>query len=362
MIDISLPSADVSPAFALRRLIFGHRVTEVIATATRLGLADLLGDTAQTAFELASQLEIDAPALHRLLRALASVGVVEARAPDRFALTPIGHCLRSDAPDSQRSWVLLESADFFQQAWSGLSTAVRTGKSSAEHALGMPFYQYMAAQASSREIFQQAMAEASQLAADAVAAAYPIAPHTRVVDVGGGYGTLLAAILQAHPTVQGVLFDRPEVVELARARLDAAGVLDRCELIGGDFFAAVPAGGDVYILSRVLMDHDDAHSRQIIRNCHDAMAENGRLLIIQQVLPDDPADAGLYDGAMSDLNMLILLPGCERTLAQYRALLSATGFAISNIVPTRALMSIVEGTRIVSARAVADHNTRLRKD
>jgi hypothetical protein len=116
----------------------------------------------------------------------------------------------------------------------------------------------------------------------------------------------------------------------------------------------VPAGGDIYILSRVLMDHDDTNSRRILQSCHSAMAENGRLLIIQQVLPDDTADAGLYDGAMSDLNMLIFLPGCERTLAQYRALLSAAGFAITNIAATRALMSIIEGTRTVAARAVAE--------
>jgi predicted O-methyltransferase YrrM len=186
-------------------------------------------------------------------------------------------------------------------------------------------------------------------------AAYPIEPYARVVDVGGGYGTLLTAILQAHPTVRGILFDRPEVVAGARARFDAAGVLDRCELIAGDFLATVPAGGDIYLLSRVLMDHDDTHSKQIIQNCHDAMVANGRLLIIQQVLPDDTGAAGLYDGAMSDLNMLIFLPGCERTLAQYRALLGATGFVITNVVPTRALMSIIEGARIVNIRAVADH-------
>jgi hypothetical protein len=115
----------------------------------------------------------------------------------------------------------------------------------------------------------------------------------------------------------------------------------------------VPAGGDIYILSRVLIDHDDTRSRQIVQNCHAAMAETGRLLIVQQVLPDDMGAAELCDGAMSDLNMLIFLPGCERTLAQYRAILSATGFAVTNVVPTSALMSILEGTRIVSTRAVA---------
>jgi SAM-dependent methyltransferase len=353
MFDNLATAVDLPPALALRRLIFGHRVTAMIAVATQLGLADLLGDSAQTAAELAPRIHADARALHRLLRALSSVDVVVALEHDRYALTPLGQCLRSDVPDSQRAWVLLESADFFQQAWADLDTAVQTGTPAAEHALGMPFYHYMASHARVGAIFQQAMAEASQLAADAVVAAYPIAPDARVVDVGGGYGTLLTAILQAHPTVRGILFDRPEVVAGARARLDAAGVLDRCELIGGDFFTAVPGGGDIYILSRVLMDHDDTYSRQILQNCHDAMAENGRLLLIQQVLPDTISDAGLYDGAMSDLNMLIFLPGSERTLTEYRALLSATRFAITSVVSTRALMSIVEGSRIASTRAVA---------
>jgi precorrin-6B methylase 2 len=350
---LDLPSADLSPAFALRRLIFGHRVTEMIAVATRLGLADTLGESAQTAPELAARLEADPDALYRLLRALASVGIVEARGQDRFALSAIGCCLRTDVPDSQHDWVLLESADFFQQAWADLGTAVRTGRSAAEHALGMPFYQYMATHAGVEATFQRAMAGAARLAAAAVVEAYQIEPNARVVDVGGGYGTLLAAILRAHPTVRGVLFDRPEVVAAARAHLDAAGVLDRCELVGGDFFAAVPSGGDIYILSRVLMDHDDARSQQLLQNCHEAMAEHGRLLIIQQVLPDDTGAAELYDGAMSDLNMLIFLPGCERTLAQYRALLNATRFAITNVVSTSALMSILEATRIASVRAVA---------
>ncbi|MEP7190153.1 MAG: methyltransferase [Roseiflexaceae bacterium] len=353
MFDNLSTGMHVPPAIALRRLIFGHRVTEMIAVATRLGLTDLLGDSTQSAAELAPYIQVDAGALHRLLRALASVGIVVADEHNRFALTPIGQCLRRDAPDSQRAWVLLESADFFQQAWAHLDTAVQTGTPAAEHALGMPFYQYMTSHADVGAIFQQAMAEASQLAAEAVVAAYQIPPYARVVDVGGGYGTLLTAILQAHPTVHGVLFDRPEVVASARARLDTAGVLDRCELIGGDFFTAVPAGGNIYILSRVLMDHEDARSRQILQNCHDAMAEDGRLLIIQQVLPDAAGDTGLYDGAMSDLNMLIFLPGSERTLSEYRALLSATGFELTNTVSTRALMSIVEGTRIASTRAVA---------
>jgi SAM-dependent methyltransferase len=349
-------SPNLAPALALRRLIFGHRVTAMIAVATQLGLADLLGDTAQSVAELAPQLQVNTRALDRLLRALCSIGVVTG-SDGRYALTPMGQCLRRDAPDSQHSWVLLESADFFRQAWAHLGTAVQTGTPAAEHALGMSFYQYMARYADVGSTFQQAMAAASQLAADAVVAAYPFLPHTRVVDVGGGYGTLLAAILRAHPTVRGVLFDRPDVVAGARGRLEAAGVLDRCDLIGGDFFSAVPEGGDLYILSRVLMDHDDPRSTQILRNCHAAMADRGRLLVIQQVLPDDTGDHGLYDGALSDLNMLVFLPGGERTTTEYRALLDAAGFDLTHIVETRALMSVVEGTRRASTRAVAEPKT-----
>ncbi|HEU5012782.1 MAG TPA: methyltransferase [Roseiflexaceae bacterium] len=351
MFDDAPPSTELAPALALRRLIFGQRITHIIAVAAELGIADHLGATALRAADLAPKLHVQAEELHRLMRALTSIGVLEAHADDRFSLTAMGACLRRDAPDSQHAWARMEHAAFFQRAWGALGKAIETGTSAATHALEMPFYDYMAIHPDVAALFQQSMAEASQLAGAAIAAAYPIAPGARVVDVGGGYGILLTAILRANPTVQGVLFDRPEVVASAKARLQAAGVADRCELIGGNFFHAVPENGDVYILSRVLMDHDDARCVQILRTIARAMPAHGRLLVIQQVLPDGTDATGLFDGIMSDLNMLVMLAGRERTAAEYQHLIHESGLKIAEIIPTRMLMTILEAT-LYSEKAV----------
>jgi hypothetical protein len=177
-------------------------------------------------------------------------------------------------------------------------------------------------------------------------AAYDFSTFGRVVDVGGGYSQLLGTILRAVPQAHGVLFDLPAVVEGARGRLAAAGVVDRCELVGGDFFAeSVPAGGDVYLLQRTILGFDDAQSVRLLDNCRRAMPASSRLLVIEQVLPpagSTPATEGFFDAAMSDLNMAVVLPGRERTAAEYRALLEAAGLLLRNVVGTQSLMSILE--------------------
>ena len=160
-----------------------------------------------------------------------------------------------------------------------------------------------------------------------------------------GYGTLLTSLLQRYPTMRGVLLDTPTVIERARSQILATGVADRCELVSGDFFADLPPGGDLYLLSRILMDYDDESSIRLLRNCHRAMTARSRLHIIQIVLPSADADVTrhlLFDGAMSNLNMFVLGLGAERTEEQYRALLAAAGFRVTDIIPTRALMSIIE--------------------
>jgi SAM-dependent methyltransferase len=189
------------------------------------------------------------------------------------------------------------------------------------------------------------MSEVTRVIVDAVLAAHDFASVQRVVDVGGGYGRLLTSLLQRYPAMRGVLLDTPAVIERARPQVQATGVADRCELVGGDFFADLPAGGDLYLLSRVLMDHDDEGSVRLLRNCRRAMTGQGRLHIIQIVLPCSEADAArhlLFDGAMSNLNMFVLGLGAERTEEQYRALLARAGLMVAQIIPTRALMSIIE--------------------
>jgi hypothetical protein len=191
------------------------------------------------------------------------------------------------------------------------------------------------------------MGEVTTVIVDAVLAAYDFTAIGRVVDVGGGYGKLLTSLLQRYPAMRGVLLDTPAVIERARPLIEMTDVADRCELVGGDFFADLPPGGDLYLLSRVLMDHDDDRSVRLLENCRRAMTARSRVHIIQIVLPSHEADAArplLFDGAMSNLNMFVLGLGAERTEDQYRALLARAGFAVTQIVPTRALMSIIEAT------------------
>jgi len=287
----------------------------------------------------------DTAALHRLLYALASIGLVTTSAPDQFALTPVGACLRIDARHGLRSWVLMESAEYYQTAWDHLLTSVRSGAPAFEGAVGQSFYDYLDRHPVDGANFSQTMGEVTAVVVDAVLAAYDFASVERIVDVGGGYGKLLMSLLQRYPTMRGLLLDTPTVIARARPRIQATGVADRCELVGGDFFADLPAGGDLYLLSRILMDHDDEGSVRLLRNCHRAMAGRGRVHIIQIVLPSSEADAAhhlLFDGAMSNLNMFVLGLGAERTEEQYRALLARAGFTVTQITPTRALMSIIE--------------------
>ena len=338
----------LSPALALRQLIFGHRLTKLILTAVELGLADHLAGGPQTSTQLARLVQADERALYRLLRALASIGILTEVGQDRFALTALGDGLRTDAPSGMRHWALFEGSDYYQQAWADLTHAIRTGETAFDHALGMDFYRYMAQYPDAGRSFNEAMIDFSALAVASVVEAYDFMGFGRIVDVGGGYGTLLGSILRAHPQTRGVLFDLPAVVAGAEPHLARAGLLDRCELIGGDMFEAVPADGDLYLLSRILMVYDDTDCVRILEKCRRAMAERGRVLIIQQVMPppgDDTSRDALFEAAMSDLNMLVLVTGRERTEAEYGQLLAAAGLRLERVIPTRSLMSIVEGRR-----------------
>ncbi len=339
------PTRQLPPALALRQLLFGHRVTRIITVAAQLQLADAMDETPRSVAALAAAVGADPAALQRLLYALASIGLVTTSAPGQFALTPVGACLRSDAPHGLRSWALMESAEYYQAAWDHLLPSVRSGAPAFECAIGQSFYDYLDRHPVDGATFSQTMGQVTAVIVDAVLAAYDFASVERVVDIGGGYGNLLTSLLQRYPTMRGVLLDTPAVIARAKPHIQATGVADRCELVGGDFLADLPAGGDLYLLSRVLMDHDDEASVRLLRNCRRAMTGRSRVHIVQIVLPSSEADAArhlLFDGAMSNLNMFVLGLGAERTEEQYRALLATAGFTVTQIIPTRALMSIIE--------------------
>ena len=210
-------------------------------------------------------------------------------------------------------------------------------------------YQYLAGHPETGHAFSQAMLDYARLIAKAVVAGYDFAGVRRVVDIGGSHGHLLSAILRANPTVSGVLFDRPAVVERAGERIRGTELAGRAEFAAGDFFESLPEGGDLYILSRILMDYDDERSVRLLRNCRRAMRPGGRVLIVQLLMPEQgggDAREQLFEAAVSDLNMLVLTGGRERTEGEYRTLLGLAGFRLKRVVPTRALVSLIEGERI----------------
>ncbi|HEX8150536.1 MAG TPA: methyltransferase [Pyrinomonadaceae bacterium] len=343
------PAAGTPPALLLRRLIGSYRITHAVKAAAQLGVADHLGERPQGANELAARLSVNPQALYRLLRTLVSIGLLADAGDGLFTLTPVGACLRRDAPDGMRAWALCEGAEYYQGAWMNLLHAVETGETAFEHTHGETFYQYLARHPETGQGFSQAMLDYARLIASAVVAGYDFAGVRRVVDIGCSHGRLLSTILQANPTVSGVFFDRPEIIERAGERLRGTELAGRAELVAGDFFESLPAGADLYILSRVLMDYDDAASVRLLQNCRRAMAAGGRVLIVQLLMPeqcDGAAREQLFEAAVSDLNMMVLTGGRERTEAEYRTLLGRAGFRLSRVVQTRALVSLIEGERV----------------
>jgi SAM-dependent methyltransferase len=346
--EAAAPPGDEPPTATLLRLATAYQASRALHVAARLGLADLLTGGPRTAEDLASATGTHAPSLRRLLRALAAFGVFREAAPEeggRFALTPLGGHLAADAPGSARAMVLMWGHEDYRRTWDALEHCVRTGETAALHLFGAT--DWMGRYERDPELlaaYSAGMTAMAATAAEAVAAAYDFGGARHVVDVGGGQGRLLATILRAHPGLRGTLLDRPEVVESAGALLAEAKVAERCERVGGDMFAAVPEGGDLYVLSRVIHDWGDAESVALLARCRRAMAEGGRLLLVERVPPERaPPSAAVQGHVLSDLNMLVRTGGRERTEAEYRTLLAAAGLRLTRIIPTRAPWSVVEG-------------------
>jgi hypothetical protein len=328
------------PSVALRRLVNGYQVSQAIHVAAKLGIADLLGDGPRGSDELAVATGTHAPTLYRLLRALASVGVFREEDGGRFALTPLGECLRSDAPEPVGGWAAFIGEPYHWQAWSALTHSVRTGENAFRHVHGMDPWTFREAHPELSVGFDRAMMARSRQVSQSVLAAYDFGRFASVVDVGGGNGAFLATILAKYPGMRGVLFDQPHVVAGAAPILEGAGVTDRCLVVGGSFFEEVPAGYDAYVFKAILHDWDDERCFQILRTCRRAMAESAALLVVEQELgpPNEGAAA-----KFSDLNMLVAPGGQERTPEEYAALFGATGFGFAGWVPTRIGVSVFQG-------------------
>jgi len=317
----------------------GSWVSAIVYAAAKLGLADHLAAGPKSAAELAGATATHAPSLHRLMRTLASLGILTERDAQRFALTPLGEALRTGAPGSARATLLAFCSQWFERGFEEMLYSVQTGKTGFEKAVGMPVFEYLARHPEDASNFSEAMVGFHGAEPPAVAAAYDFSGFTTVVDVGGATGNMLAAILSRHVGPRGVLFDRPHVVRDAPALLKARGVEERVTIEPGNFFDSVPAGGDAYVLSHIIHDWTEDQCLTILGHCRKAMKPDGRLLIVEMVLPagDTP-----HPGKILDMVMLVIPGGQERTEAEYAALLGKAGFRLTRVVPTASAVGVVE--------------------
>lgn len=314
-------------------------ISAIVYAAAKLGIADHLAAGPRSAVELAGTTRTHAPSLYRLMRTLAGLGILTERDGQRFALTPLGEALKGGAPGSARATLMAFCGPAFWHSWEEILYSLETGKTGFEKACGMPVFEYLAQHPEEASYFSEAMVGFHGAEPPAVARAYDFSSAKTVVDVGGATGNMLAAILSHHAAPRGVLFDRPHVVRDAPALLKARGVEERVTIEPGDFFERVPAGGDAYLLSHIIHDWNEDQCLTILGHCRNVITPDGRLLIVETILPtgDTP-----HQGKVQDMVMLVIPGGQERTEAEYASLLSKAGFRLSRVVPTESVVSVVE--------------------
>jgi hypothetical protein len=322
-------------------LIAANRITQAIYVVAELGIADILKDGPRSAEEVAKAAGASEDSVYRLLRALASLDLFATLPGRRFELTPSGQSLRGDVPGSLRAWARFNGHEITWRPWGELLYSVKTGKSAFDHVFGTTVFEYAAKHSDAGVALNDAMTALSAIDSASVAEAYDYSGIGTLVDVGGGHGFLLTALLRTNSSLRGILFDLPHVVEGAADRFRREGLADRCAIVGGDFFDTVPGGGDAYAMKFIIHDWDDDRAIRILRNCRRVMRGGARLLIIERVLSaGDEPDFGKF----SDLQMLVFAPsGRERTEAEFRAVYDAAGFRLTRVVPTTSPLSIIEG-------------------
>ena len=327
-----------SPARTLRRLANGYQVSQAIHVAATLGVADALADGPRSANELASVTGSHPEALYRVLRALAALGVLHEDPARTFALTEVGECLRTDAPEPVAGWAAFVGRPAHWQSWGHLLHSVRTGENAFRDLHGQDVWQFRETHPEEQAFFDAAMTAGTRAANAALLERFDFGSFGTLVDVGGGQGALLAAVLGAHPSLRGVLFDLPQVVAGAQPLLAAAGVSDRCRVVAGSFFESVPEGGDAYVLKAIVHDWEDDDATRILESCRRAIRPDGTLLVVERLLapPNEGAEVKL-----GDLNMLVGPGGRERTLEEFAHLFERAGFRLGSHTPTRVGFSVI---------------------
>jgi len=332
-----------SPQAIMFELIIGKWVSQAIAAAAELGVADLLAHDVRHIDELAAATKTDAESLYRLLRGLSSVDVFAEDEGRRFRNTPLSDTLRRGHPGSIRGFARLQGMEMAWRAWGELAYSVRTGRPAFDRVAGSPTFEYIGSRPDQAEIVNEAMTSLSELSSAAIVEAYDFSNARVVVDVGGGEGLLLASILHAQPHLKGILYELPHAVDGAARLLAEQGLRDRVQVIAGNALESVVPGGDVYLMKHILHDWDDERALRFLRNCAAVLPSGGRLLVVEAVLtpPGAPNFAKLLD-----LEMLIMSAGGrERTIEDYRRLFAAVGLELVAEHLTRGPHSVIEGVK-----------------
>ena len=334
---------EIPPPLQMLQLISGFWVSRCLYVAAKLGIADLLKDGPKSADELAAATNAHAPSLFRVLRALAAVDVLTQTEDKRFGNTPVSQTLRSDVPGSLRAFTMTELGEEHYPAWGELMHSVRTGEIAFDKAFGEPVWEFFAKHEENAKIFNDAMSGMTAQAEQALHAAYSFEGINTIIDVGGGHGGLITSILKRNPHMHGILFDSPQVIEGAKSKIAESGVADRCEVLGGDFFQSVPQSADAIIMKWIIHDWNDEQSIAIMKNCHRALPDNGKLILVEAVVP--PGDE-MHFAKFIDLNMLVMTGGRERTEEEFRQLYEAAGFRLTRVVGTESPFSVIEGAKV----------------
>jgi len=330
------------PEAVLTQLITGSLGAQAIYVAAKLGIADLLRDGAKNVNDLAKAADADAPSLYRVLRALASFGVFVEQSDQTFALNPTAELLRSDSPGSLRDLAIFMGEDWHWKVWGQTIYSVRTGQAAWSKVHGQEVFPYFAANSEASKIFDRAMTSLSNLAIKAVVEAYDFSGIGTLVDIAGGQGRLLTAILEANPSLKGVLFDMSHVIEGAKESDAIKALGSSLELTTGDFFVAVPASADAYIMKHIIHDWDDERAQTILRNIRNVMKPNARVLLVESVIT--PANEQDF-GKLLDIEMLVSPGGKERTADEYKELFAQAGLKLTRIVPTKSPYSVIEAVK-----------------
>jgi hypothetical protein len=329
---------ELRPYELMQRMLLGHFSAQCLHAAATLGFADIIPEEgSRSAEELASIAKCDPRSAHRLLRTLASMGVFIEGPDNRFSLTPLGATLRSNAPDSVRDMAIFMASQPIWSAWGSLVETIRSGAPSFPQLHGSTMYEFLAAHGDLETVFNRFMSAQSSLHNAAIIEAYDFSKIQALVDVGGGHGATVGAILARYPTMKGVVFDRPEVI--AAAEMGPAELSERCQFTGGNMLESVPAGGDAYLIKRVLMDRNDHEAGTVLKNCRAAMRPQGRVIVVDPMLPDDNSP---HPNWLVDMNMLVVHGGACRTERQFSVLFESAGLAMSRVLATRSLNFILE--------------------